>query len=126
MSASPEVAPRRRKTTFQRRVEKALRSAFVALGLYTLLYLYIAYMWLVYRTSRVETLGPHPHLLREMLGNGIYALWHDEVFFVAWAFRNYRGHTLASEGDAGAIITRMLELCHFTVFRGGSTSKKRR
>src|SRR5262245_58772990 len=124
MSASADSQPR--KTSFQRRTKKALRRAFVSVGLYTIPYLYIAYMWFVYRTSRVETLGPHPHRLREMLGRGIYALWHDEVFFVAYSFKDYHGHTLASEGDAGAIITRMLELCNFTVFRGGSTSKKSR
>jgi lysophospholipid acyltransferase (LPLAT)-like uncharacterized protein len=126
MSASAESAPGERKRSFQRRVKKALRAALMSLGLYTVPYLYVAYMWFVYRTSRVETLGPHPHRMREMLGRGIYALWHDEVFFVAYAFKDYRGHTLASEGDAGAIITRMLELCHYTVFRGGSTSKRRR
>ena len=126
MSANAEPAPRARKRSLQRRTKKALRRAFVAVGLYTIPYLYVAYMWFVHRTSRVETLGPHPHRMREMLGQGIYALWHDEVFFVAYSFKDYQGHTLASEGDAGAIITRMLELCNFTVFRGGSTSKKRR
>jgi lysophospholipid acyltransferase (LPLAT)-like uncharacterized protein len=126
MSASAESGPRERKRSLQRRVKKALRRGFVILGLYTIPYLYMAYMWFVYHTSRVETLGPHPHRMREMLGQGIYALWHDEVFFVAYSFKDYHGHTLASEGDAGAIITRMLELCNYTVFRGGSTSKKRR
>jgi lysophospholipid acyltransferase (LPLAT)-like uncharacterized protein len=126
MSASADSARQPRKTSLQRRVKKALRRVLVAVGIHTIPYLYVAYMWLVYRTSRVETLGPHPHRMRQMLGQGIYALWHDEVFFVAYSFKDYRGHTLASEGDAGAIITRMLELCNYTVFRGGSTSKRRR
>jgi lysophospholipid acyltransferase (LPLAT)-like uncharacterized protein len=126
MSANAGPAPQARKHSLQRRAKKALRRAFVFLGNYTVPYLYVAYMWFVHVTSRVETLGPHPHRMREMLGRGIYALWHDEVFFVAYSFKDYHGHTLASEGDAGAIITRMLELCNFTVFRGGSTSKKRR
>jgi hypothetical protein len=115
-----------RKRSPQRRVTKVLRRALMTVGIYTVPYLYVTYMWFVYRTSRVETLGPHPDALREKVGRGIYALWHDEVFFVAYSFRDYHGHTLASEGDAGAIITRMLELCNFTVFRGGSTTKKRR
>jgi len=119
------VAQERKRST-QRRVTKELRRALMTVGIYTVPYLYVAYMWLVYRTSRVETLGPHPDALREMVSRGIYALWHDEVFFVAYSFKDYHGHTLASEGDAGAIITRMLELCNFTVFRGGSTTKKRR
>src|SRR5262245_40379822 len=125
MAASAESAEER-KRSLQRRLTKSVRGALMAVGLYTVPYLYMAYMWLVYRTSRVETLGPHPNALREMLGQGIYAVWHDEVFFVAYSFKDYHAHTLASDGDAGAIITRMLELCNFTVFRGGSTTKKRR
>ena len=53
-------------------------------------------------------------------------MWHDEVFFVAYAFAKYHPATLASRGDFGDVITRMLELCTFTVFRGGSSSGRRR
>lgn len=98
----------------------------MSLALYTVPYLYMAYMWFVTRTSRVEELGFRPDLVREEAGRGVYALWHDEVFFVAWSFGKYRGDTLASAGDAGEIITRMLKLCGFRVFRGGSTSGRRR
>ncbi len=96
------------------------------LGLYTVPYLYVAYMWLVYRTSRVEELGFRPDRVRAELGRGVFALWHDEVFFVAWSFGKYRPDTLASQGDGGEIIAKMLELCHFRVFRGGSSSSGRR
>ena len=126
MSVTAEPAPLPRKRSFQRRVKKALRRALMALGLYTVPYLYVAYMWLVYRTSRVETLGPHPGIARRDYGRAVFALWHQEVFFVAYGFGEYRPDTLASQGDAGAIITRMLELCGYNVFRGGSSSGEQR
>lgn len=88
--------------------------------------LYMAYMWIVARTSTTEHLGCHPDLIRAHYGRGVYALWHDEVFFVAYAFRRWHGHTLASHGDFGEVITRMLRLCNFHVFRGGSSSGKSR
>jgi hypothetical protein len=126
MSATAEPAPQERKRSFQRRAKKALRRALMALGLYTVPYLYVAYMWLVYRTSRVEQFGPHPGLARQEFGRAVIACWHDDVFFVAYAFGKYHPDTLASQGDAGAIITRMLEVCGFNVFRGGSSSGDQR
>ena len=122
-TASPPVE---RKRSLQRRTKKALRRALMALGLFTVPYLYVAYMWLVYRTSRIETLGPDPGTARRMFGRGMFALWHQEVFFVAYAFGKARPDTLASKGDSGAIITRMLELSGYRVFRGGSSSGDQR
>ena len=123
-SRDGDAPPRRR--VFSRRAKKALRRTLMALGLYTVPYLYVAYMWLVYRTSRVEELGYRPDLVRRDLDRGVFAVWHDEVFFVAYSFGKYRPDTLASHGDSGSIITRMLELCGFNVFRGGSSSGERR
>jgi lysophospholipid acyltransferase (LPLAT)-like uncharacterized protein len=123
--SAPPVREKRKRTT-ERRIRKELRRALMKVGVYTVPYLYVAYMWFVYKTSRVEELGFRPDLVRER-GGGVYAIWHDEVFFVAWSFGKYRPDTLASAGDSGEIITRMLRLCGFNVFRGGSsTSRKRR
>ncbi|MGH7859147.1 MAG: lysophospholipid acyltransferase family protein, partial [Candidatus Binatia bacterium] len=77
-------------------------------------------------TSTVEDIGCSPELIRDHYGRGVIALWHDEVFFVAYAFGRFRGHTLASHGDFGEVITRMLQLCNFEVFRGGSSSGRSR
>jgi lysophospholipid acyltransferase (LPLAT)-like uncharacterized protein len=126
MSATTESAPQERKRSFQRRFKKVVRRWMMALGLVTIPYLYVAYMWFVYRTSRVEILGPHPGVMRKEHGRAVFALWHQEVFFVAYAFGEHRPDTLASQGDSGAIITRMLELCGFNVFRGGSSSGDQR
>lgn len=126
MSATAEPAPRGRKRSRQRRAKKALRRVLMAIGLHTVPYLYVAYMWLVYRTSRVETLGPHPGIARREFGRAVYALWHQEVFFVAYGFGEYHPDTLASHGDSGSIIARMLEICGYNVFRGGSSSGEQR
>ena len=126
MSATAEHAPAERRRSYRRRARKALRRALMAIGLYTIPYLYVAYMWLVYHTSRVEEIGPNPAIARREFGRAVFALWHDEVFFVAYSFGKYHPDTLASHGDAGSIIARMLEVCHFNVFRGGSSSGDQR
>jgi lysophospholipid acyltransferase (LPLAT)-like uncharacterized protein len=126
MSATAEPAPLPRKRSLRRRVVKALRRALMGLGLATVPYLYLAYMWLVYRTSRVEVLGPNPAIVRREFGRGVFPIWHDEVFFVAYSFGKYEPDTLASHGDSGSIIARMLELCGFRVFRGGSSTGDQR
>lgn len=92
--------------------------------------IYDGYMWFVYKTSRVV----HENtdllwLMRERYGGLAGIMWHQEVFMVAWAFRQYEGHTLASASEFGNIITALLERNGFIVFRGGSTdshSRRRR
>lgn len=127
MAEPAPPAPQKRKRSTERRIRKELRRWAMKVGVYTVPYLYVAYMWFVYKTSRVEELGYRPDLVRAERGSGVYALWHDEVFFVAWSFGKYTPDTLASAGDSGEMITRMLRLCGFNVFRGGSsTGRKRR
>jgi lysophospholipid acyltransferase (LPLAT)-like uncharacterized protein len=88
--------------------------------------MYMGWMWFVFRTSRVQTVGLDIEELRPAYGGAVGALWHDEVVTVAYAFKRFHGHTLASRGDFGELIARMLQLCNFTVFRGGSSSGKSR
>ena len=89
--------------------------------------LYIAYMWLVWKTSRIEDRGySQTGAIRDRHDGFVGMLWHEEVFGVAWNYRDMRPHTLASLGDSGEIITRMLELCGFVVFRGGSSKRTSR
>ncbi len=89
-------------------------------------HLYVAYMRLVWATSRIEG---GPELLRlnriaEQHDGAVALLWHEEVMTVAFGypFLGIRGHTLASLGDSGELIARMLKLCGYVVFRGGSTT----
>jgi lysophospholipid acyltransferase (LPLAT)-like uncharacterized protein len=55
-------------------------------------------------------------------------LWHEEVMTVAYgyAYLGFRPHTLASLGESGEMITRLLLRCGFVVFRGGSTTGRSR
>ena len=91
---------------------------------------YMLYMDLVFATSKVEFnnfLDLHDVIQKN--DGCVAVLWHEEVFTVAYAYgkaAKLRGHTLASRGDAGSIITKMLKLCNFVVFRGGSSTKKSR
>jgi lysophospholipid acyltransferase (LPLAT)-like uncharacterized protein len=88
-------------------------------------YVYLFYMRLVWATSRVDP-GNFP-TLKDILvkhNGAVGLLWHEEVMTVAYGYYylGFRPHTLASLGDVGELIARMLKLCGFVVFRGGSTT----
>jgi len=93
--------------------------------------LYTLYLGFVGATSRVdaEAFGDAVRRLVRRHRGLIVLLWHDEVFTVAWAYgraARLAPHTLASAGDAGEVVTRILERCGYTVFRGGSTRHRSR
>lgn len=124
-------APRKRPLT--RRIRRALRNSVVrpltAIGLVVVPRIYMLYMRLVFATSRIHP-GDFPRLhdlIREHDG-AVGLLWHEEVCTVAYGYQHlgFHPHTLASLGTSGEIITRMLQLCGFVVFRGGSSSHKSR
>jgi lysophospholipid acyltransferase (LPLAT)-like uncharacterized protein len=89
-------------------------------------YLYVAYMRLVWATSRIIGGDEFKELIRiaERHDGAVALLWHEEVMTVAFAYPylGVRGHTLASLGESGELIARMLRMCGYVVFRGGSTS----
>jgi len=91
--------------------------------------LYLLYMRFVWATSRIER-GGYDVLHREVAAHdGMVALlWHEEVFSVAYGYgwNGLRAHTLASPGDAGEVITRLLHKCGHVAFRGGSTTSRSR
>ncbi len=128
-------ARRGRTRRVMRRIRHRVRSFFVrpftALALAVVPGLYLAYMKLVWATSKVETNGFER--LRDITleyDGAVALLWHEEVFTVAQAygggFCGLEGHTLASVGTAGEIITRILERRGYVVFRGGSSTKASR
>lgn len=88
-------------------------------------HVYLLYMRVVWATSRIEGLDAFTlrAVAREHDG-AIGLLWHEEVFTVAFGYARagIRSHTLASLGNSGDLITRMLELCGHVVFRGGSST----
>ena len=123
----------RNSRSVPRRLRRSLRNALVkpltALALATLPRLYVWYMKFVWATSRVDFNGfDRLHEITQDHDGAVALLWHEEVFTVAYGYGifNFRAHTLASPGTSGEIITRMLELCNYVVFRGGSSSKASR
>jgi lysophospholipid acyltransferase (LPLAT)-like uncharacterized protein len=86
-------------------------------------------MRFVWFTSRVDP-GDLPRLkdINRQYNGAVGLLWHEEVMTVAfgYAYLGFRPHTLASVGEAGEVIARMLDLCGFVVFRGGSTTHRSR
>lgn len=116
-------------TTLSRRVERVVRRAVARLAVWTIPPLYLLYMRLVFATSRVRWNDfPRIHDIVRKHDGAVALLWHEEVFTVAYGYARagLRPHTLASVGDSGEVITRMLELCGFVVFRGGSSPKSSR
>jgi len=130
--AAPSAAPAEaRHRPLHKRIRRAVRHAvarvLLAVGKIVLPRLYVAYMWFVWKTSRIEDCGLESlHAIIREKDGAVGLLWHEEVFSVAYAYKHFRPHTLASLGDAGEVITELLRLCGFTVFRGGSSMGKKR
>jgi lysophospholipid acyltransferase (LPLAT)-like uncharacterized protein len=125
----PAKAPRRSLLKrVRRRVRPFVVGPILRIAGAVVPYLYVGYLWLVWKTSRVEDHG-YPSLAAEVIakGDGLVAvLWHEEVFSVPWAYREMRPHTLANLSDSGEMIKKILERCGYVVFQGGSSRRKSR
>lgn len=126
-SGAVQAARKRRRVRPMKRARRWLAARLVGLAAAVLPRLYVAYMWLVEVTSRHDD-----RLTTLLLGcrarhdRAVAVLWHQEVFTVAYNYRHFHGHTLASISDFGRVITALLERCNFVVFRGGSGSRSRK
>src|SRR5207237_3604851 len=116
-SMSVIEAEEKPQRSFWRRLRHRLRPLvsrpLLALALAVVPRLYVAYMWLVWRTSKVEDRGfARPPGIRDEHDGFVGLLWHEEVFSVAYAYRTLHPHTLASAGGAGALIATLLRLAN--------------
>ena len=130
IAAKPEpvaTAPKKRPR-LAKRIRRWLAARAVALATIVLPRVYILYMTLVRVTSREDGRSLDEALFGAIARHdrAVAALWHEEVFTVAYNYRHFQGHTLASVSDFGEVISEMLRLCNFVVFRGGSGSHSRR
>jgi len=137
-SRSPDSQPQIRRRARHRGplaqfVRSRLRPLFsrrlAALAAAVVPALYMFYMRLVWATSRVD--GRDFLRLKEIIthyNGAVGLLWHEEVMTVAFGYYylGFRPHTLASVGESGELISRMLTRCGFVVFRGGSTTGRSR
>jgi len=127
--------PRRRRShhwlarTLRSKIRPIFSQRLSHLAAVVVPYIYLFYMRLVWATSRVDP-GNFLDLKRIIAehNGAVGLLWHEEVMTVAYGYYylGFRPHTLASLGDSGELITRMLILCGFVVFRGGSTTGRSR
>ena len=111
------------------RLNRAVRQSLSKFAAIVVPHIYMAYMRFVWLTSRIEGRDfVELNTWARKYKGVICLLWHEEVFTVAYGYYylGIRIHTLASLGDSGEVITRMLKLCKAVVFRGGSTSGKHR
>jgi hypothetical protein len=119
------VKNKRKKKKRQR--NRYINKALVRLATYTVPYIYFAYFWFVWATSRIIDLtAPLDEELRNYNRGMVIAVWHQDVICVPWAYSWLHPHTIASVGDSGEVITRLLKLCGYTVFRGGSSKRASR
>ncbi len=91
--------------------------------------LYIAYMRLVWATSRRDEIGlAEARSLLEEHGGFVGLCWHEEIAAAPWAWSRFgiRPHTLINQSDVGDLITGIAERCGCVVFRGGSSRHKSR
>ncbi|NUM37431.1 MAG: hypothetical protein HUU50_23070 [Candidatus Brocadiae bacterium] len=102
---------------------------FLIIAKYTLPYIYYLYIRFVLWTSKVVDLSDtmtdfiekcEPHKC-------VAVLWHQDVFNVPWAYKKFSPITMASVGDSGEIITKILEMFQYKkIWRGGSSKGKKR
>ena len=110
---------------WRRHVVKRLSRPLSQVAAWLVPVLYVAYMRLVWATSRIEpTNFPALHDIIKRHNGAVGLLFHEEVMTVAYGYYalGFRPSTLASVGEAGEVIARMLRRCGFVVFRGGSTT----
>jgi lysophospholipid acyltransferase (LPLAT)-like uncharacterized protein len=116
-------------TRARHRVRRLFTRPLAALSVALAPAFYMLYMRLVWSTSRVDLRNfGELQKLCDAYDGAVALLWHEEVFTVAYGYwwAGIHGHTLASRGDAGEVITRLLLRCGYTVFRGGSTTSRSR
>lgn len=115
---------------YRRRIRPLFSQPLSRLAALVVPHLYVAYMRFVWATSRIEggDFGQRLNGIAAEYDGAVALLWHEEVFTVAYGYDylGLRGHTLASIGRSGEMIARMLKLCHFVVFRGGTSSRESR
>ena len=116
----------RQPKKLKRRLRNAISRQLTNLMAAAAPWIYRAYFWLVWKTSRVDDEAEPIRRALDRHGRAVALLWHQEVISVGWGYADFSPHTLASTGNQGQIVTRVLEACGFTVFRGGSSKRRAR
>ncbi|BBM85618.1 lysophospholipid acyltransferase family protein [Candidatus Uabimicrobium amorphum] len=112
-----------------RRTKRALGRSVLFILKNTIPHMYAAYCSLVWYTSKVvdNTKDIEEFFRKENKPvKFVGVMWHQDVFLVTHAFHRFPSYTIASQSNAGEVITRMLQKYNFHVFRGGTSKGKKR
>ena len=122
------IAPQPKKK-LRKRIKRRLKKWLAALAKYTVPYIYFGYIRLVWATSKViekDAIIPQT-IFQEEPYKAVAVLWHQDVFCVPLAYQKFHPVTIASVGDAGEVISKILKLFDYdNIFRGGSSKGKKR
>ena len=84
--------------------------------------MYIAYVAVVYATSRIEWIGFDGVWKAQADGmNHLAAAWHEDILMGAYGFRKRGIAALVSQSRDGELIARALQGCGFRTIRGSSS-----
>jgi lysophospholipid acyltransferase (LPLAT)-like uncharacterized protein len=89
--------------------------------------IYLAYMRLVYLTSRVDTAALDELARRRDAGDDVVAaILHQDIFLIPYVLRDLGALAFTNVGDAGDLMAALLESCNYRVVRGGTSSRTSR
>ena len=89
--------------------------------------IYMAYMALVARTSRIDRTGLDRILAEHGKGHDIaLAVLHQDVFITPFFLKNLGAQSVVSIGDAGSVVVSAVGHFGYVLQRGGSSSRKSR
>ncbi|MCJ7830637.1 MAG: lysophospholipid acyltransferase family protein, partial [Desulfobacterales bacterium] len=76
---------------------------------------------LLFRTTRIETVGEEP--VRELLNSRrfIAAFWHSRILLVSYLYQGWNAAILVSQSEDGEIIAQVLQRQGHETIRGSST-----
>lgn len=110
-----------------RRFRKKLSGPTVRGTAWVLAWVYVGYMFVVWRTSRVESYGlGRAAVAMKRHRNLLMTVWHETVVITPRAYREFKPTTFASRSDIGEVISAVLKRQGYNVFRGGSSKGKSR
>ena len=113
---------KKKKTTFvARKIGPGFKILLWIIGI-----LYMAYMWLVFKTSRKTEFNLEG--LRDRLARGEKAIgvgWHQDAILSPYFHRHFRPLMMVSPNSSGEFMDVVLRRCNFTTFRGSSSGTYR-
>jgi len=123
---SPPGIPTKPRRTVWRRARRRAKRALARTAAVLSPPFYLAWMGIVWRTSRRVDHGLGA-LLLERAGRGrlVLLMWHEEIFAAPYAYARMgiRAHVLVSQSGIGEFAAQISKACGHAVSRGGSSRR---